>query len=473
MNYYIFIVADVTKYGKTRLAGETYSFLMSKNAWGFGKNTAHRTKIKTGDRVVFYQAGGNGQKFLGIAILASGAYKDPSSKNLFLDPETFKIDLKNILIYDNPKPVVFLIDKLSFIKNKNFWGTYFQGGCRKISKEDFERILKARPSQLSLKETPELNYWVVRMGKGGKHVNKVTNKKIVALGWSKIGSLSRYKKIDELKRDVERAYPKGAATQTTGQLWRFLKEVKKGDLALVPVPFERKIIITRITSECYFKKERGFDYPHRRDIKILKTILRDDCSQQLKFSLGGLLTVFSVNDHAEEIRSLVEGKLKTELVKTHKSIYDAVINRLFELEAREFEKFIRHILNLVGFEAAVTALVGDKGVDVIGNLNAEGLAQIKLKVQVKRVHNTLGIDEVLRTRGILGADEHGCIITLSSFTKSAIEEAEDEKKKPIALIDGKGLVDLILSHYKDMNEDYKRIIGVKPKKVPLEEQFIF
>jgi len=472
MNYFIFIVADETKYGKTRLAGETYNFLMGKNAWGFGKNTAHRAKIKAGDKVVFYQAGGNGQKFLGTAILASGAYDDSSSKNLFLDPETYKIDLQNIVVWDNPKPFVHFLDKLSFIKNKKFWGTYFQGGCRKISEKDFQTILKTKPSQLSLKESPDLNYWVVRMGRGGEHVNKITSKKIIALGWSEIGSLFRYKNIDELRREIERAYPKGAVAQTAGQLWRFLKEVKKRDLVLVPVPFERKIIIAEVISDYYFKKD-GFDYHHRRNVKILKTVLRDDCSQQLKFSLGGLLTIFSVSDHAEEIKALIEGGAKTELVKTHKNIYDAVINRLFELEAREFEKFVHHILNLAGFEAALTSQVGDKGVDVTGSLNAEGLAQIKLKVQVKRVHNSLGVDEVLRTRGTLAPDEHGCIITLSSFTKSAIEEAEDEKKKPISLIDGKELVDLILSHYHDINEDYKRIIGVRPKKISLEDRFIF
>ena len=332
---------------------------------------------------------------------------------------------------------------------------------------------KTKYPQPTLTGSLNLNYWVMRMGRGGKYVNRLLDKSIIALGWSKISPLAKYRNFLYLIADVERLYPDGATAQTTGQLWRFFKEIKKGDLILVPVPFERKIIISKIVSDYFFKEERVFDYPHRRKVEILKTISRDDCSQQLKFSLGSLLTVFSINNHREEINALIESTARAELARTHKNIYDAVISRLFELEAREFEKFIRYVLNLVGFEAAITDFVGDKGVDVVGSLNAEGLAQIKLKVQVKRIHNTLGIDEVLRTRGTLAPDEHGCIITLSSFTKKAIEEAEDERKKPISLIDGPALVDLILGHYEDIDAKHKDLIGVKPKKIPLDEKFLF
>lgn len=473
MNYYIFVVADQSKYGKSRSADETYTYLMRKNTWGFGENTSHRNEIKSGDTAVFYQAGGGGQKFLGTVTLASGAYKDSSSKDLFIDPETYKIDLDKVSVWDTPKPIEPLVEKLSFIKEKQYWGTYFQGGCRKITAEDYSIILHTKPPKTILKDSPEIGCWVVRMGRGGKYVNKVIDKKIIAIGWSKIQKLTGFSSPEMLREQVKKDYPDGAAAQSTGQLLRFRSDMKRGDIVLVPVPFERKILVTKVTSDYYYEEDKEFDYAHRRRVEIIKTISRDDCSQQLKFSLGGLLTVFSVRDHADEISALVKGTASVELTKTHSNIYDAVINRLFEMGAREFQDFINQILNVAGFEAAVTEYVGDKGVDIMGNLNAEGLAQVKLKVQVKRVHGSLGIDEVLRTRGSLAPDEHGCVITLATFTKSAIEEAEDETKKPIVLIDGNGLVDLILSHYENLSEDYKRVIGVKPKKLSLEQRFAF
>ena len=52
----------------------------------------------------------------------------------------------------------------------------------------------------------------------------------------------------------------------------------------------------------------------------------------------------------------------------------------------------------MGFETVTTEYVGDRGVDVIGILNAEGLTNIRLKVQVRRVQGNIGIKEVQRIK---------------------------------------------------------------------------
>jgi len=62
-----------------------------------------------------------------------------------------------------------------------------------------------------------------------------------------------------------------------------------------------------------------------------------------------------------------------------------VLETLMELDGREFEEFVRHVLELIGFTAEATQYVGDKGIDVNGVLDAEGLASITLRVQVKRL----------------------------------------------------------------------------------------
>ena len=74
-------------------------------------------------------------------------------------------------------------------------------------------------------------------------------------------------------------------------------------------------------------------------------------------------------------------------------------------------------------------------------------------------------------RGTLGIDEHGVLITTSRFTKQAQAEAEAEGKKPIALIDGQVLVDLILTHYDELDEEYKQLLQLGKREVPLRERF--
>jgi HJR/Mrr/RecB family endonuclease len=114
----------------------------------------------------------------------------------------------------------------------------------------------------------------------------------------------------------------------------------------------------------------------------IRTADRDNLSQKLKYSIGALLTVFNLSRHQSEIEELSIKRTTRKATKeiTSDKLIKAIIDKLTEMNPREFEKFISHLLNLTGFEAATTQYVGDKGIDIEGTLNAEGLANVALKV---------------------------------------------------------------------------------------------
>lgn len=105
---------------------------MKEKKWPIFVHTHNRKNLKLGDNVVFYKAGLEGQKFLGTARLNSEIEK------------TSRIDyfvkLSNIEVWENSVKVVDLIDELNFIKDKQVWGRFFQGGVKKISEKDFSLI---------------------------------------------------------------------------------------------------------------------------------------------------------------------------------------------------------------------------------------------------------------------------------------------------------------------------------------------
>lgn len=149
MNYYVFQVADQSKYGKQRKAEEVFDFLVrGKSVWGFGFNTPNRKAIQPGDKVLFYLTGSDNQIFTGAATLKSGAYidKEGESKEWFLDPETLRIDLENIIIFSDPKP------------RKQFstleWRPA-QGGSSKISEKDYFQIIGAQVEEQNESAKPE------------------------------------------------------------------------------------------------------------------------------------------------------------------------------------------------------------------------------------------------------------------------------------------------------------------------------
>lgn len=142
MSNYICMISDhLDEKGNRTKGTEIYSNLMSKNVWGLHPTTATRTKLKEGDKLVFY-LGSNKQVFLGTAVVRSKPYIDKKgeSDNWFLNKGTYRLDLANVMIWDKPKPIRPLLNKFSFIKNVIKWGPYLQGGIRKIDQEDYDII---------------------------------------------------------------------------------------------------------------------------------------------------------------------------------------------------------------------------------------------------------------------------------------------------------------------------------------------
>ena len=121
--------------------------------------------------------------------------------------------------------------------------------------------------------------------------------------------------------------------------------------------------------------------------------------------------------------------------------------RLLEMKPNEFEELISQLLPEMGFvEVEVTKSSGDGGIDVRGILVVDDVVRIKLAVQVKRWKHNVQSPVVQQVRGSLGAHEQGLIITTSDFSAGAKEEAEQSDKTPIALMNGKQLVFLLMEH---------------------------
>lgn len=330
-----------------------------------------------------------------------------------------------------------------------------------------------------------VRYWAIRLGEGGKYVDFSRKNNFVVLGFTKLGDLTWLKegsseavfeKFSPIYKEVYK--DENPTSLGVNMVLNFVKELKKGDIVLVPDTIQRKILFGEIAGDYEYKENwnDGCDYPNRKKVRWIKEISRDELSQKFKYSMGSLLTIFSLDKYQDEINNLISGmKIKSE--KKEKQIIcgdkleKVVLDRISNLSGEEFEEFITDLLSSIGFNATTTKLVGDNGVDIEGSLNVKGILEANLKVQVKRRIGNISNDRVLSARGTLNPDEHGAIITTSSFTKPAIEEAEAQNKKPIKLIDGKQLVDLILEFYDDLDEKYKNLLKLKRKDRNIKEEF--
>lgn len=327
------------------------------------------------------------------------------------------------------------------------------------------------------------NYWVVRQGEGDKYAEIARKGEHVAIGWSTLGNLSWLAqatgKTTELRLRLSRAYEQAHPGETalqvgigSGQVWRFIREITVGDIVAVPNRPGEHVLWGEIIGAYEYLEDwkDGCPYPHRRRARWTKETSYDELPPKLKDSISSPLTVFSLSRHVESIQPLLRHKQEQ---LTGDSLVEAAIGELHSLTPWEFEDFVAHLMALAGFDVEVTPRSGDRGVDIVASVATEGLANITLAVQVKKVKGRLGIGEVLKTRGTLGQEDHGAIVTLSSFTRQAIEEAQKEGMKPVTLVDGEGVVELVLKYYRQLDKQYLELIPLVEREIPLRERFYF
>jgi hypothetical protein len=150
---WVFVVTAQKIDGKPYSPNDILSLRFKDRFWGLGENTPNRKLLKKGDQVVFY-LGIPIKSFTASAILASDAFQlDASQKRKYgHDLEYFTADygvlLEDLRNWEASVAVDEVVSGLGFVKNKENWGAYFQGGIRQIPPEDFAVITQGRKASL-------------------------------------------------------------------------------------------------------------------------------------------------------------------------------------------------------------------------------------------------------------------------------------------------------------------------------------
>lgn len=137
-------------------------------------------------------------------------------------------------------------------------------------------------------------------------------------------------------------------------------------------------------------------------------------------------------------------------------------DRIRKLSASDFEQLARTLLISMGFQAVeVSGGSGDGGIDVRGDMVTGDVIRTRMAVQVKHWKKTVEPAVVREVRGSLGTHEQGLIITSSTFSKSARQEAERANATPVGLMDGEQLVKLLIEHEIGVRRRQENILELK------------
>lgn len=321
--------------------------------------------------------------------------------------------------------------------------------------------------------------WGIHAGKTGDADNLFLKKNVIALGWREMGDLGKHKDREDFKKALAETYPNakpGAIANFTGQLYRFVHELKKGDLVIYPSKRDREVHIGVVEGEYKYDAKHEEGYPNLRDVKWIKSLPRTAFTQGALYEIGSAMSFFQVKNYADEFKSKVESKAVPDVVSKDEEVEmvpedmeeaarDFILKRLSqELKGHPFADFVAHLLGKMGYRTRVSPEGPDGGIDIIAHKDELGFEPPIIKVQVKSTSGSIGDPEVSSLYGKVGQNEFGLLVTLGSFSNQSKSFAKS--KSNLRLIDGNELVNLILEHYESFDSGYKGLIPLKKVYIP-------
>ena len=318
----------------------------------------------------------------------------------------------------------------------------------------------------------------------------------VSIGWAELGDLGALPNDrEEIKRILSEACPdkkKGAIPVEAGVIYRFVHEIKAGDYVVYPSKHDRQVNIGKFTGELVFYADMLSDkfaianseerYPNSRKVEWLGHFPRSDFIQSALQEIGSHLTLFRIKNHPAEFVVKVDPSQKFEAVEDEASSDDDSISGNISIQALqatedyvikrihnglswdEFEVFVAHLLECMGYTARTTQKTSDGGVDVIAHGDELGFQPPIIKVQCKCTTQKIDVKPVRELVGILVEGEYGLFVSLGSFVNAARNFERHSSK--LRLIDGTQLVELIVKHYSELSPRYRTLIPLHQIYVP-------
>ncbi|CAM3489158.1 restriction endonuclease [Aeromicrobium ponti] len=322
-------------------------------------------------------------------------------------------------------------------------------------------------------------WWMIRAGDNNELIPVWKEQGIASIGWPKLGNPKHYRTKDEMIANANTVFAESKPNSRrswVNQVWRFSREVKKGD-RIITYNKEKRDYMVGTVLEPHFYDESVGDPAYPNNIKVEWgeiTVERDSLSQAAKNSLGSVLTVFRVDEWGNEIANLIEHPFTdpepTDEAEEKEIIEDLVSKALVMVQDKvdmldpwQMQELVGGLLQAMEYNVHVSPKGPDGGVDVLAYKDAFGFEKPIIKVQVKHRKSSAGAPEIQQLLGANPIDANSLFVSTGGFTSHAEAVA---KHNSVRLIDLEELVDLVVKWYENMPNEVRSILPLQKMYVP-------
>lgn len=327
---------------------------------------------------------------------------------------------------------------------------------------------------------------MVRAGRHGEFEDRFIDDSRIYLTWDAIeGNLCQVASRSAIIEQLTAAWPDAAVGRVrnhAGQIAAFLKEMKPGDLVVVPSKKKPELHFGEITSDCVFDASLDPRYRHHRTVRWIKDVPRAAMEKDLLYSFGAIMTICEIsrNDAENRVRKLLKQPtvVSTALVPAKESGGDtgpsgpidyeqlardeiaSLIIRRFK--GHDLERLVEAILKAQGYVTFHSPAGADKGVDILAGSGPLGFSAPRICVQVKSEQNPVDrptLSQLLGTMHAVGADQ-GLLVSWGGF-KTTVEREVPQTFFKVRLWDQQALLDQIFEHYERLDEEIRAELPLK------------
>jgi restriction system protein len=330
-----------------------------------------------------------------------------------------------------------------------------------------------------------MSLWVVRAGRHGEQEGVAVKECLVCHGWNELPDYSAFRTKDELRpiyRDTYNHESEKQVISGLGQVWRFAREIQKGDLVALPLKTESAFAFGRITGD-YQYKQFAPNVMHIRRVEWLKTVPRSVFPKDILFSMNSALTVFTVyrNDAESRVNKILalaplvreldtenadagnEGFADDDTVNLEETARDEILKFIqAKFKRHDLARLVDAVLKAQGYKTEVSSPGPDGGVDILAGSGSLGFDQPRLCVQVKSGSSAEGQKTFNELLGVVSkfASQQGLLVSWGGFTNPVKLDARKDFFK-IRLWDQGDLVDAVLQNYELLDDEIKAELPLK------------
>lgn len=323
-----------------------------------------------------------------------------------------------------------------------------------------------------------MTLWLVRAGKYGERENFDLDNNVAVVGWDDMPDLSKFNSREDLLKCLTEIYPdekQKTLKNWEGMLWRYSREIDRGDLIALPLKNRSAIVIGEVIGDYKYKSDNPENAKHTIPVNWKEEFARKEFDNDLRHSFGSLLTVCKIsrNDAEKRVKAMLAGNHTTqyepdsEIAEEELDIEQITSDQISTFIDQKFKghdlaRLVGDILVAQGYFVRVSPPGPDGGIDILAGSGPLGLESPKLVVQVKSGSSPIDVDVLRAFSGVMDRfrAEHGLIVAWGGFRGNVEHEAVQEFFK-IRLWDAGELVKNIQKYYEKLPENTQAELPLK------------